>query len=391
MDSNTKSIITQIQNSTKIALCSNTIDSVDKAYSLALLMRYFDSIGKDATLILPNGIDQSMLSIVTALGLEFSNDAKPLSYVISIDYGTSELEKVTYDTDEESGMLKFYIVPSGGGFDFENVEYSTEGKSYDLTITLGIDSFRDMGNVYDNNGYLFKDNEVISISQGAESLGDTFVNILDDETYVYGTYTLIKEKLTTELKTFTLTGILALDTFLEGGAAKSSWGALGELVKDGADIDEALRDRYFAKSYSNLDLLIKKMHNIKVAKDAKVIWSTVSLEDMKYCNLKPDDLDVSGRLPFNISKDFALAIGAYQIGDSKVRIVIESNDISMYSASNIAGVFGGSGNEKRAEAIVNDLSIKDFEKRFFTVLSDMYDTEVKGQGIEFRAVSSSTE
>lgn len=379
-------IISQINKSTKIALCSDTIDTVDKAYTLAALAKFLQQQKKEVAIILADQPSEEFSKFLQNQNLSYETEAKPLSYVISIDYGASGLDKVTYDTDEQKGLLKFYIVPSAGTFDFENVEYTTEGKSYDLTITVGIKSFKEMKNVYEKSDYLFKDNKVISLIKGIDSLGDLYWKAEADESLLIALYNVVRGDISQEIMDFILEGVIAMDTILEGGANNSTWGAISMLAQEGASVDKALRKSYFSKTYPNLDLQIKLMHNIKVAKDVGVIWSTVSTEDMKFCGVNEESLDLKGRIPFNVSKDFDLAIAAYEVKKDSVTVLVESNNPEKYSASKIAGVFSGTGNDSHAQFSIEDIPIKDFSKRFFMVLSDMYDTNVEnGKGVEFRA------
>lgn len=381
---------TQIQNSTKIAVCTDEVVTLDQAYSLAVVAKYLQSIGKEVSVIVAQKLSPDYSNFFVSRNLEITHEAKPLSYVISIDYGSTGLDKVTYDTNEESGVLKFYIVPNTGVFDFENVEYSTEGKAHDLTVTLGITSFKDMGEVYDNSSYLFKENKVISIAKGIDSLGDTFIKVDDENLLLLGMYSAIREqKPSEEIVNLVLEGMFQMHNVLEGGESNAVWNTIGMLAGDGGNIDQAMRDTYFSKSYQNLDLQIKLMHNIKVAKDVGVIWSTVSNEDLKFCGLDKDTLDLKGRIPFNVSGEFDLAIAAYEIVKDSVRVIVESNNTDKYSAIQIANVFDGNGNDSHAEFVIEDMPIKAFSKRFFTVLSDMYDTQVEGKGIEFRTTHPS--
>jgi hypothetical protein len=148
------------------------------------------------------------------------------------------------------------------------------------------------------------------------------------------------------------------------------------MIGQGADFNKLISDNYFSKSQPNLDLQIELMKSVKRDGDAKVIWSVVDNQALQKVGVTASNLDVRGRIPFNISSDFDLAFAVYEIDKGTLRVVIESNNTDKYSASVIAGVFDGEGGEAHAEATVKGFSASDFESRVFPILKDLYGLQI---------------
>ncbi len=158
-----------------------------------------------------------------------------------------------------------------------------------------------------------------------------------------------------------------------------------DLLRSGADWSQALRDAYYDKSYVNLDLQIKLMHNLMVDRENKVIWSKVSSDQVKFTGVDETNFDPNGRIIFNISSDFDLAFAVYELKKDTLEVIVESNNPGKFSAESIAGVFGGEGDERHAHFTADNMPVSDFENKIFLVLHDMYGVNVYGSSLSFRS------
>lgn len=114
------------------------------------------------------------------------------------------------------------------------------------------------------------------------------------------------------------------------------------------------------------------MRNIKVDNTNRIVWSAVEYADVVKAGVDDKDLDIKGRIAFNLSEDYQLYIAAYEFEQEKLKLVIQSNDPERYSAIKIAGVFEGKGNEYCASCVIKNAAASDFETVVYAVLKDLY-------------------
>lgn len=369
-----------IGNSKSVAICTDKIADMDLANAIIALTKFLQNSGKAVGIIVKENPEAEIKELFEKRGVVYTNSATPLRYVVSIDYGKSGIEKVLHDVDEAESKVKFYIIPSGKKFDFEDVEYSQEGNDYDLTLTIGIGSFQQMGKIYESADYLFKQNKVISIAKDIDSLGDEFLLVGHNSTYSAVARDIIGERVDDEIREVLVDSLIQDLDLLEGGVDNEKLKILFDTAGASFDINEVLQRTYFSKTYKNLDLQIKLMTNIRVDKSARVLWSVVTIDDLKFAGVTRNTLDTKGRILFNISGDFDLAIAAYEVERTLFKIVVESNNPKKYSAANLAGVFEGRGNDRHASFVVKDTPRKDLEKNLFIVLENLYGIRISLDG-----------
>lgn len=368
-----------IQPVSSVAVALSSIEERDMAYAVIALTKYLQEIGKAVGVIISNPLSPEMDSLFKEHGVVYTNEAAPLRYVVSVDYGESGIDKVLHDIDKDSQKVKFYIVPSSGEFDFDDVKFDKEGSNYDLTMTLGVKSFSEMGDIYEKADHLFKENDVISfVDQDVESLGDETVQLRPGQSYSGLIRALVGHEMTDEIRELLIVGLVDDIKLLEGGADTEALGDLHEASKSGVDINDLIKRRYFSKTYKNVDLQIKLMHNLRLDRVAKVIWSIVSREDMDFAGVDKSTLDTKGRIIFNLSSEFDIAFAAYELERGLIKVVVESNN-SKYSASKIAGVYKGRGNDQHAAFILRDINRSEFEKTISTLLKDLYDVTLRSE------------
>ncbi len=384
-DMEIEDIRTKFDKSKKIAICIP--EDADKETVLAsIILCKFIKEGKKEVTLLHSSLNKEFKDIYEKADVLVQSTAKPISYVVSIDYGKSNIESITYDRKDDENTLYFYITPTSGDFDFKNIDFSTEGNIYDLIITIGVSSFKDIGQIYEDNKDLFTKTDVISIVKGDEKLGDKTYSVNSDTSLIYGIRQFIGGQISKKLINDVLESIIEIEPVLEGDTRKHFFYELNELTENGVDFTESLKKKYYSKSYPNLDLQIKLVHNIQVDKENRIIWAKVNHEDVKFCGVNKDNLDMTGRIIFNISKDFDLAFAVYEIEKDTLEVLIESNS-KKYSAEKVSGVFNGKGDERHARFSINNLNLKDFEKNVFTVLNDIYGLNIRGTIAEFRTGS----
>ena len=372
-----------IEQSTTVAICTDSIKNDDIANSIIALTKYLQNKGKTVGVIIAETPVKKYKALFKKHDVVYTNSATPLRYVVSINYGKSGVEKVLHDIDEQNQKVMFYIIPTDSSFDFDDIEYSHEGSNYDLTITIGLSQYSEMGKVYETAEYLFKENSVIAISEGSKKIGDEFISV-GSGSYSKAVRTVIGDNLDDEIRSILVDALVEDIKFLEGGVDKEQVEELSEITASGFDFNELLQRTYFSKSYKNLDLQIKLMTNIRVDKRSRVIWSIVSKDDMKFAGVDRNTLDTKGRIIFNISDEFDIAISAYEVEKDLFKIVLESNLPEKYSAINLANVYDGRGNERHSVFVIKDTPRKDIEKNLFLVMENVFGIRASATGVSVK-------
>jgi hypothetical protein len=368
-----------VSGSSRVLLYIDNINSFDKASAVVGLIRFLRAAGKSADLLVENDPEPDIRELLNKNEVELLKEVKPRNYTITINYGRSGIEKVVWDKDEKNKKLVFQIAPGDDGFTFDDVQFSEGSSKYDLTIVLGLTDLKDAKLLLEDNEYLLKENKVVVITRSKEKIGDLYVPLGNDGSFSESVYNLLKDSgadLTKETVEILLNGTINHRKILEGNASSNSWNLISSMIGQGADFNKLISDAYFSKSQQNLDLQIELMKNVKRNEKARLIWAVVDQQGLRKARVTADNLDVRGRIPFNISSDFDLAFAVYEIGGETLKMVVESNDTSKYSASVIAGVFDGEGGEAHAECLIKGFSASEFESKLFPILKDLYGIQV---------------
>lgn len=368
-----KDIVEEINTASNIAICTDELSSKELALAISALYVHLEDMGKGVSLILKDSPREGIQQVLDNNKIEGRDNVKPQDYTVSINYGEAGIERVTYDTDEKSGKIIFHIIPKEDDFNFDNIEFNEGGSKYDLTIAFDLDEFRDMGEVYDANDYLFKENKVITFGQN--DIGDINVVLDQGQSYSEAVHLVLrefKEDITPKSIELLMEAMLTRAKILEGNAAPNSVKAISRMVEDGGDLYKGFRKQYFSKDYANMQLQIKLLQNVKVNREKRVSWSILKIEDLEEHQIDKQNLDVRGRIPFNVSDEFDVVLAGYEIEKNRVKIVIESNNPEIYSAKELAGVFGGKGGRSHSTCIANEMTSKTFEQQLFKVIHDLW-------------------
>ena len=342
-----------------IAIVISDIVNQDSAFAIVALAKLCSSFGVSFQVISKVKPKKEVKQLLEEYGVTVVNDIQPNSYTVSIDYGDNSIEKIVYDTDKEKGKLIFKIIPGKGGFDFKNVQFDEGAKKFDACILINVSNPSTLKDIYDLNEYIFKEIPVCKILN-ATSLCQAVSLILPPNT-------------PKEVNELLFKAVFSNVNILEGNIEPTTWQSIAQLAQSGVDITQLMRDKYFAKTSNMLNLTIKMMQKVVMDKNARLIWSEVSSSDLKFNGIDENSLDLTGKIPFNMSsKEFDLAFAFYEVENKKVVVVIESNNLFKYSASVIAGVFGGKGDCAHAEAVLSEVGLNGLDKRFWPIINDLY-------------------
>lgn len=351
-----------IQKSSNILILINGVKDKLESSRLQLLVNLLVSQNKKYEIVNVNSkdTDSGVVNDLFQKNIEIGDELKPQEYVISIDYGSSQVEKVVYDTDKEQGKLIFKILPSKSGFSFDKVEFTEGGSKFDGIICIGIENPKNLTQIYDKHEQLFRDNsyflfnnfqEILSVlSRGGGRLDDEIYNQLLDS-------------------------MLLEINLIEGYPDASKTQELITLAQNGGDLSKSIFAKYYSKPSSYIQLLKLLFENLKIQEEKRILYSVVKEDDLKMLAIDISEIETMGRIPFNISKDFDLAFAFFELEKEKIVVLIESNNIDKFSAHTIAGIYNGYGDRGHAVCTL-DFGLKDIDKRFLIVLKDLYNIDI---------------
>lgn len=90
-----------------------------------------------------SNIDAELLSLY-----DVKEDFESKTLKITLDYKDTTIETANYYKDEENSKLVMEVKPVEDTFDVKRINYTFEGKEYDLVITVGLSRLEDLGNMY---------------------------------------------------------------------------------------------------------------------------------------------------------------------------------------------------------------------------------------------------
>lgn len=351
------------------------IDNIDKAIAILSLYKVLVGLNKKVDLVIINNPDKDIVKILKEYNIKYLSSVKPLLYEVWVDYGRTSIKSISYDMDEKNKKLKFIITPGDDGFDFNSIEFKDGGTGYDLTILFDVPNPEDLSDIYEYNDYIFRENKVISIGVEHNHLYENSLDVVNGN-YCYAVYKLLEKsridispEITQLLIGNTINNIDILNDYLD----PQTWSVISSLSKTGIDINSLIRKKYFSKSEENLNLSIKLMQNVKMNRKLKYIWSYVNSEDMKYFRVDKNNLDISGRLPYNVAQGYDFAIAIYELAPNQMMLLIESNNTDRLTAYSIASVFSSDcdGNDYKATCTIKNQKIDDMEKKIETIIQEL--------------------
>ncbi|HRI06044.1 MAG TPA: hypothetical protein PLV59_03835 [Candidatus Dojkabacteria bacterium] len=335
---------------TNILFIVQKIDEFEKAYAIIGLAKVLKNAGKSVDIYTNNPVPSYISDLFEKAQTLFLTDIPPRTFEITVDYAKSRIEKIVYDDHVDQKKLKFYITPGDTNFSFDSVQMKEGGARYDTTILFDIEDPKKLSSIYDNHEYLFKENSIVYIGDGKPTFSSATVISTKDSSYSEEIYNAIKSAkvdMGKEGMEYLLNGIINARKLLES-RSDAPIDSISKLVSEGANFAKSLDSVYFSKNKLNADLQIKVMQNVKTSSKASLVFSVVNHAEVEAIGIKKDDADLRGRIPFNITKEYKVAVVAIEFEKNAHTLIIESNSSEEYSAIDFARIFGGDGDENHS-------------------------------------------
>ncbi len=363
--------VADLKKANSIAIFTTSINTVDRAAAIIALAKIFSKKEKSFQIFCPKNLRKPIKDMFGKEGLEVVNTLVSRDYVVSVDYSVGNIDKVVCKRDESNKKLNFVITPKGKEFNFDNVELISGGTSFDLIVSIGLNSLEGLNEEFKD---IFKNVDAISITKREADFGKYKFLVNGDKSFSEVIYEFTKafsDCLSEDVLNYLLQGVVSRYKLLENGDS-DGWLIANKLGKYGVDFNKAIRNLYYSKDYENFELQRKVMENIRVDKKNRVVWSKVAL----MLDIDLSNLDVRGRIMFNICKDFDIAFVMYYLEKEKVKVVFESNDTSKCSAKELTKIFPGYGTESRVVLSSGNMLLEDFERKFFESISSLFGIKV---------------
>jgi nanoRNase/pAp phosphatase (c-di-AMP/oligoRNAs hydrolase) len=368
--------INAFKKSKSVGVYCKDIKGLDKAMSVIVLSELSKKEGKTFQLFCTGTVKEKIVQILANENIQILKDPRSSNYIVSIDYGSTNIEKVVCNRNEETNKLNFVITPGDDLFSFDKVDLIPGGANIDLLFTLGISNLDEVEEAFRD---LFSSSEIISITKKEGDVGKYQFLINGSRSYSEVLYEFLKafsKNISEENLNKLLMGIVSKYKVFENNDA-NGWALVSNLIKYGANLTEVLNRLYYDKDKRNLDLQKKVMEKMLQDVQNRVIFSKISMDELQSCGIDQNNLDIKGKIVFNISREFDIAFVVYQLSEEKFKVVLESNNVEKYAASDLAEVFGSKvGSKHRAVFFNKSLSGKDFERKLLDALKDVFGIDV---------------
>jgi len=297
--SSKQQIVDSIKKSNNILLVTHSRPDGDAVASVLAMKLILEKINKKADVVVSDEISDRY-KFLPQIGTVLKEAKINRDLVININVPRDRIGKIGYNKKEKGGM-DLIITPTQGEIKKEDVSFSSGGVAYDLVIILDVASPDILSSFYKENEDLFKDIPVINIDHHPTNPSFGKFNLLDSnatstcEILVSLAEALGKDLIDKEIATLLLAGIIAdTNRFQNNNTTPKSLTVAAQLIASGARRSDIIKNFYKTLPVSTLRVWGKVLANIQEDKDNKIVWSTISKNEIKAMGAK--DNEVGGEI-----------------------------------------------------------------------------------------------
>lgn len=365
-------------------------DGISSALACATL---FKALGKNVTVICPDTKPENLAFLPGYADLE--QDLKlNNNFVIRIDtHGSLEIDKLQYTV--EDNYINIIITPKDGVLGTQDVHIGDSVHGYDALCIVDTADLALLGSFYATNEQLFHRLPILNIDHHASNPQYGTVQLIDSAAasatevlyHWFMSEPVWKEYITADMATLLLTGLIT-DTrsFQNPNTTPESLEVAAELLDLGARQQEIIQNIYKTKPLSTLKIWGRALHNIQIDQQARVVWSSVSKEDL--AEMGATSKETHGILDELLSAvpnaDVYILFTELESGGLKASA--RSNDVVNVNIM-AQELFGGGGHDKAA-----GFKIKNYENFSLAVLEAIQSVVAyvqKSNGVQLKTPSSS--
>lgn len=262
----------------------------DSLASALALFSTLKKLGKNVNVVIDKIPDK--FQFLTNLEPEISRD-----FVISLDTAGKEIGQMRYE--KADGNLKIYLTLNRGSINKKDISFSSFSQKLDLIITLGVSSFNEVGNFFEQNPKIFYDTPVLNIDNhpANENFGE--VNLVDITSSLAEVLTnLIKIMevedeafLDKDIATSLLTGVIcASGNFRDPKTRPRAFETSAYLITRGGDHQKIIQCLYKQKNVAQINLLGRVLEKLGFDEKRELYSASLTENDFLSCRASSRDL-----------------------------------------------------------------------------------------------------
>ncbi|MFA5247635.1 MAG: DHH family phosphoesterase [Patescibacteria group bacterium] len=254
-------------------------------------------------------------------------------FVISLDTTHASVKGIKYRSEENA--VKFIISPKSGNFSPADVKIESEGKKYDLIITLDTPDLESLGSLFSDNAQFFYETPIINIDHrgGNEEYGQINlikINAVSTSEMLLSLFKACeKDVLDADIATCLLTGIIAKTrNFRNANLTPDALSATSHLISHEARREEIVNKLYRSRHLGALKLCGVVLSRLTGTSGQQVVWSVVMRNDFLKTGADKNDLaEIADELASNLP-EVKIIIIFYEVegqnGQPSIRSLIHS-------------------------------------------------------------------
>ncbi len=276
-----------INKAQRILITSQKSPRGDALASALALAASLDNLGKDAYLVIPNGVNGRWQFLPQLEKIKPTLAAtRPLIIKVSITAG--EIAEARFE--ETDAALYFVINPEKTPLSAAAVSIETHAEPFDLVITLGVAELEQLEELMNEDARLLYDTSILNIDNQSENntFGEFNLVQLTASSLAEITQELIlalnikPDESSGETATLLLAGLIsATQNFQDVRTTPDSFQTAADLIKQGADQQLIIKNLYRTKPLNALKLWGKAMINLEFD----------PVTEMALAKLAPDDFE----------------------------------------------------------------------------------------------------
>lgn len=229
-------------------------------------------------------------------------------FVLSFDTAHNKIEG--FRTEEIDGKFNIYLTPEKGSINPRDFSFILAKFKYDLMVVIDSPDLEKLGKLYEKNSDLFFEVPIVNIDYRSDNDSFGQINLVDVTAsscseIMHQALSYINENLIDkDISNCLLTGIIsATESFQNKNTTPKALQAAAALMDAGADQQTIIRWLYKTQPLHILKLWGRAMTNLNWDAQAKVAWTTISVEDFVQSRASQNDvLSILEKLQENYSE-----------------------------------------------------------------------------------------
>jgi len=256
----------------------------------------FRVLGKEVTVICPDTLPQNLKFLPGYEKLE-REIAESRQFIVTVNLREGvEVDKLRYTIEDRK--VNIIVIPKSGKIESRDITFGEGAKRFDLIIIVDTADLALLGSLYTTHSDLFADTPILNIDHHISNVQFGQLKLLDPTAastteVLYAWFLQVPDwraKITPDIATLLLTGLIT-DTrsFQNPNTTPRSLEVAAELLERGARQQEIIQHIYKTKPLSTLRIWGRALNRIQIDRDAGIVWSAVSREDLREMEATSDE------------------------------------------------------------------------------------------------------